>query len=281
MTAQDLTVKQLAAISGVTVRTLHHYDEIGLLKPASVGSNGYRYYGRRELLRLQRILFHRELGVPLGSIAELLDLEDADQIGMLLQHRAKLTMERERYRILIETIDRTISDLKGETTMANADLYKGFSPEKQTGYEAWLIERYGEPMRASLEHARKSYAQMSRAEQEFLGNELQEVEQALATGLRTGVDPASEAIDQLIARHRTWVASMWGRPCPTEAYSGLADLYLAHPDFVARYEAIEQGFAAYLAKAMKLHAEKRSNTVITGPVPRPIRRCASPPAGSS
>src|ERR1700722_14720372 len=72
---KELTVKQLAAISGVTVRTLHHYDELGLLTPAAVGANGYRYYGREELLRLQRILFHRELGVPLGSIAALLDLE--------------------------------------------------------------------------------------------------------------------------------------------------------------------------------------------------------------
>src|SRR3954466_5289569 len=100
------TVKQLARLSGVSVRTLHHYDEIGLLKPASVGANGYRYYGREELLRLQRILFHRELGVPLGSIAELLDLEEDDQVGVLLQHRARLTTEHERYRMLIETIDR-------------------------------------------------------------------------------------------------------------------------------------------------------------------------------
>src|SRR5262245_29926609 len=99
---KDLTVKQLAAISGVTVRTLHHYDEIGLLHPASIGSNGYRYYGRRELLRLQRILFHRELGVPLGSIAELLDLDDEDQIGVLLQHRAKLAADRDRYSLLIQ-----------------------------------------------------------------------------------------------------------------------------------------------------------------------------------
>lgn len=257
--ASDLTVRQLATISGVTVRTLHHYDEIGLLKPATVGANGYRYYGRRELLRLQRILFHRDLGVPLSFIAQLLDLEGEDQIGVLLQHRARLTAERERYRLLIDTIDRTIAELKGETTMANADLYKGFSEEKQAGYESWLIERYGEPMREGIEHARKSHAQMSAAERESLGEELRTVEQALADGLRTGADPASEAVDRLICRHRSWVAAMWGRPCSTEAYSGLADLYLAHPDFVARYERIEQGFAEYLVRAMKSHAAKRSS----------------------
>jgi MerR family transcriptional regulator, thiopeptide resistance regulator len=257
---RDLSVKQLAAISGVTVRTLHHYDEVGLLKPASVGANGYRYYGRKELLRLQRVLFHRELGVPLSDIAELLDLEGEDQISILQQHRKKLEAERERYRILIETVDRTIAHLKGEASVANADLYKGFSPEKQAGYEAWLIERYGEPMRAGIERAKKAHARLSPAEQkaflETRGKELSDVEEALAGALRNGVDPASDAVDLLIARHRVWVAAMWGRSCSPKAYSGLADLYLEHPDFVARYEHIEKGFTEYLTSAMKLHARK-------------------------
>jgi len=233
---KELTVKQLAAISGVTVRALHYYDEIGLLQPASVGANGYRYYGRKEQLRLQRILFHRELGVPLNAIADILELEGEDQVGVLRQ--------------------------KGEKTMANAELYKGFSPEKQAGYEAWLVEKYGEPMRASIEHQKKSWSKRSAAEQkEFLeasGRQIFGLEQALAGALREGVDPDSDAVDALISRHRDWVAMMWGRPCSPESYSGLADLYLAHPDFVARYEATEKGFAEYLASAMKLHAKKRS-----------------------
>jgi MerR family transcriptional regulator, thiopeptide resistance regulator len=259
---KDLTVKQLAAISGVTVRALHHYDEIGLLKPASVGANGYRYYGREELLRLQRILFHRELGVPLSAIAELLHLEGENQVAVLRQHREKLEAERERYRVLIETIDRTIEDLKGERLMANADLYKGFSPEKQAGYEAWLIERYGEPMRSGIEHSRKSWAKLSPAEQAALGKELQDLEEALAGGLRHGVDPASDAIDALIARHRAWVGAMWGRPCPPGRYAGLAELYLAHPDFVARYERIEKGFTEYLTSAMKIHAQRWGDAAV-------------------
>lgn len=254
-TPKELTVKQLAAISGITVRTLHHYDEIGLLAPACVGANGYRYYGREELLRLQRILFHRELGVPLASIAALLDL-GKDQIGVLRQHRQKLETERERYRVLIETIDRTIDDLNGDQPMASADLYNGFSAEKQAGYEAWLIERYGEPMRDGIADARKSYAKLSPAGQEALGRELQSLEEALAGALRHGIDPASDGVEILIRRHRAWIAQMWSRPCRAEAYAGLADLYLTHPDFVARYERIEKGFTEYLAMAMKLHAQK-------------------------
>lgn len=250
----SLTVKQLAAISGITVRALHHYDEIGLLKPASVGANGYRYYGRRELVRLQRILFHRELGAALSEIAGLLDLEGEDHIAVLQRHRKRLEAERERFRVLIETIERTMADLKGETTMANADLYKGFSPEKQADHEAWLIEQYGPPMRVSIERAKMAHSKLDPAERAARGSELRELEEALAGALRNGIDPASEAVERLIARHRAWVGAMWGRPCPAKAYAGLADLYLAHPDFVARYERIENGFAHYLTSAMKLHA---------------------------
>ena len=77
------TVKQLARLSGVSVRTLHHYDEIGLLRPAFLGENRYRYYGREELLRLQDILFHRELGAPLQEIGELLAREGRDRVAIL------------------------------------------------------------------------------------------------------------------------------------------------------------------------------------------------------
>jgi MerR family transcriptional regulator, thiopeptide resistance regulator len=253
---KPLTVAQLAAVSGVTVRTLHHYDEIGLLKPSTVGANGYRYYGRAEALRLQRILFHRELGVPLAAIAELLDLEGEDQVAILTQHREKLAAERERYRILIDTIDHTIAELKGEELMENAQLYRGFSPEKQAGYEAWLIEQYGEPMRESIEHSRQSYAELSAAQKAALGREVHDVEQGLAGALRQGIDPASAAVGALIGRHRAWVAAMWGRPCSPQSYAGLADLYLSHPDFVARYERIEKGFAEYLADAMRRHSAR-------------------------
>lgn len=251
---KDLTVKQLAAISGVTVRTLHHYDEIGLLKPAHIGENGYRYYGRKELLRLQRILFHRELGAPLGEIGDLLGREGEDQVGVLLRQRERLEAERERFATLIGTIDLTIASIRGEAAMSNADLYKGFSAEKQAGYEAWLIERYGETMKADIARSRKAMAMMSEDEQRAVMQELHDVEQALAEGLRRGVDPASDIIDGMIRRHRAWVASAWDKPCPPEAYIGLADLYLSHPDFVRRYETIEPGFAGWFATAMKAHA---------------------------
>lgn len=254
---KDLTVKQLAAISGVTVRTLHHYDEIGLLKPAHIGENGYRYYGRKELLRLQRILFHRELGAPLGEIGDLLDLEGEDQVGVLLRQREKLEAERERFATLIGTIDLTIASIRGEAAMSNADLYKGFSAEKQAEYEAWLVDRYGDTMKASIERSKQALGKVSEEERQAMAAGLQPIEEALAEGLRRGIDPKSDIIDGLIQRHRAWVTQMWGKPCPPQAYAGLADLYLSHPDFVKRYETIEPGFADYLTTAMKAHAGRK------------------------
>ena len=84
------TVKQVAKLSGVSVRALHHYDEIGLLKPAHIGTNRYRYYGEEELLRLQQILIHRELDIPLAEIAEVLDAPDFDRLATLRVQREKL-----------------------------------------------------------------------------------------------------------------------------------------------------------------------------------------------
>jgi len=251
-----LTVKQLAAISGVTVRTLHHYDEIGLLKPAAVGANGYRYYGRPELLRLQRILFHRELGAPLSRIAALLAGEGEDQVPVLLQHRARLQAEGKRLAQLIDTIDRTIASIQGERTMSNADLYRGFSEEKQAGYEEWLTHRYGSSMQERIAHGRRHHAGMNADEHAANLRTLQRLEESLSEACRRNVDVESDVIHGLIGEHRDWVARMWGRECTPAAYAGLADLYQSHPDFVARYEQLAPGFTAYLVRAMQAHAAR-------------------------
>src|SRR5881275_446631 len=114
LVVRGLTVSEVAKLSGVSVRTLHHYDEVGLLKPACVGANGYRYYGKDELLRLQQILFHRELGFPLDEIARVLDAPDFDRVAALKAHRARLEAEAARFGALIRTIDQTLAALEGD-----------------------------------------------------------------------------------------------------------------------------------------------------------------------
>jgi DNA-binding transcriptional MerR regulator len=171
-----LTVKQVAKAAGVSVRALHHYDEIGLLKPAHVGRNRYRYYGRDELLRLQQILLHRELGIPLSEIGAILDAPGFDRLEALQSQRERLAAEAKRYAELVRTIDRTIAGIKGDRAMRTADLYKGISAEKQAEYEKWLIEKYGGDTPQRIEVSKKKYAALSEEEKEKLGSDLMAVE---------------------------------------------------------------------------------------------------------
>jgi DNA-binding transcriptional MerR regulator/quercetin dioxygenase-like cupin family protein len=121
------TVKEVAAMSGVTVRTLHFYDEAGLLKPAFVGENGYRFYEEPQLLTLQQILFYRELGVELKRIKELLGRAEFEKLGALESHRKVLQEKLIRSQRLIETIDNTIEHLKGTRKMKSNEMFAGFS----------------------------------------------------------------------------------------------------------------------------------------------------------
>ena len=252
------TVAQLAKLAGISVRALHHYDEIGLLKPAHIGQNRYRYYEPEELLRLQQILIHRELGIPLGEIGAILDAPGFDRLEALTEQREKLAAEAKRYAQLVRTIDRTIEKLKGDRAMKDADLYKGVSPEKQAEYEKWLIARYGGDMSERIAQSKKSYAAMSTAEKQAAGEEIQAVEEGLAEAMRLGVAADSPELDPLHARQRDWVSLMWGKPCPPEAFAGLADLHLSHPDFVTRYETIAAGFSDWHAAAMKAWAKRQA-----------------------
>jgi len=253
------TVNQLAQLAGISVRALHHYDEIGLLKPAFTGDNRYRYYGEEELLRLQQILIHRELDIPLAEIAAILDAPGFDRIETLQKQRERLEEQARRYAGMVKTIDRTIARLKGDRAMKDADLYSGVvSPEKQAAYEQWLIDRYGGDMEAHIERGRKAMSDMSQDEMAAAMQELEAVEQGLAEGLRRGIPPQATSLDPMIERHRAWVARSWGRGCAPEAYAGLADVY-EHPDFRARYEAIEPGFADYLIAAMRSWARRQAD----------------------
>ena len=248
----DHTVSDLAMIAHVSVRTLHHYHEIGLLLPAYVGENGYRYYGRKELLRLQQILIHRELGLSLSEIEAILDAEGFDRLKALKALRERIGEQAARSAEMLRTIDRTIAELEGDRAMKDAELYSGIvDPKKQAEYEVWLEEQYGPEVRTKIESGRRAMEGISQSDLDLMMCELKAIEQALAAALRDGIPPEARSLDPLIERHFAWVKASWGKDAAPASYSGLADLYLAHPDFVKRYESIEPGFAKFLATAMK------------------------------
>jgi DNA-binding transcriptional MerR regulator/quercetin dioxygenase-like cupin family protein len=121
------TVKQVAALSGISVRTLHFYDETGLLKPAYVGANGYRFYEEAQLLTLQQILFYRELGFELKHIKGILGRADFEKVAALESHREVLRKTLARTQQLLETITKTIEHVKGARPMKSEELFAGFS----------------------------------------------------------------------------------------------------------------------------------------------------------
>jgi MerR family transcriptional regulator, thiopeptide resistance regulator len=252
----DFTVKTVARLSGVSVRTLHHYDEIGLLKPARVGANGYRYYGREDLLRLQQILFHRELGMPLAAIAALLDDPGFDRVAALRSHRDRLRQQMARGRRLIETIDATLAALQGETKMDETKMYLGFEPETQARHEAWLTERYGDGMDDRIAQSKSGLAAMQPAAAQDLMAQGEALEAAFAKALQTGAPADSEATQTLAKRWCDWIACAWNRAPDRAAFEGLSRLYEDHPEFRARYEARCAGLTEYLGAAMRAYAER-------------------------
>jgi len=251
-------VGQVADMAGLSVRTLHHYDAIGLLKPTHIGENGYRYYDRDALLRLQQILIHRELGIPLGEIGAILDDPGFDRLAALQDQRKRVEREAERYAEMLRTIDRTIADITEKRAMNEADLYSGIvDPNKQAEYEAWLVETYGPDMAKSIEASKQSMKDWTDADMAGAMAELKTIEEGLAQAMRDGVGADDAQLDALLERHRAWVGKMWDKPCAAPAYAGLADMYLSHPDFVARYESVAPGFSQFLPKAMKAWAGRQ------------------------
>ena len=139
------TVKQVAAMSGVSVRALHFYDETGLLKPAYHGANGYRFYEEPQLLTLQQILFYRELGFELKQIKQILGRADFEIAAALQSHRKVLQKNLARTRRLIETIDKTIQHLKGTRKMKSKEMFTGFSVAAGNDRFGERVKLGGEP----------------------------------------------------------------------------------------------------------------------------------------
>ena len=138
------TVKKLADLAGTSVRTLHYYDRIGLLKPESRSDSGYRRYGEEAVLRLQQIMFFKELDFSLEEIREIISRPDFDLIEALQSHRFLLLKRAGRINTLISTVDKTIRKLKGETNMKIKEYYDGFSDTQVEKYRREVRQRWGE-----------------------------------------------------------------------------------------------------------------------------------------
>jgi MerR family transcriptional regulator, thiopeptide resistance regulator len=251
---KEYSVGQLARLAGVSVRTLHHYNDIGLLNPSVVSSNGYRLYGRAQALRLQEILFYRDVGLSLAEIDEILR-SPVDAVNRLILHRNRLHAQADRTAQVIATLNATIAHIKGEKDMAIEDLYKPFLPEKQAEYEGWLIDTYGPEMAATID-ASKAAWQKGSVDLTAAMAQLRQFESALVGLFESGLKPGAPDCHDTLEAHRSLMAHFWAKPCDADGYAGLAEIYLSHPDFVARHETFSPRFSAWFPAAMKAHGDR-------------------------
>lgn len=243
------TVSQVARMAGVSVRTLHHYDQIGLLVPSARTAAGYRLYGQQDLLRLQQILFFKEFGLPLDEVRRILDDPSFDQVRALEQHRQALQQRIVQLTRLLHTVDRTIQRLtEGTMSLTDEELYEGFTQEQIERYKREAREMY-DP--ALVEESERRVRRMTKEQWQAIRAEGGEVMQALAAMIDR--DPADPEVQALIARHYAWVNHFY---TPTaEVYRGLGRLYVEHPEFRATHERIRPGLAEFMAAAMAHYAD--------------------------
>ncbi len=223
------SVRRLADLAGISVRTLHYYDEINLLKPREYRSNGYRDYGEKELLRLQQILFFRELGFSLEKTREILDRPDFNVAAALESHRSRLQGQITRLNSLIATIDKTVLKLKGEIEMKDKEYYGGFSREQQAKYEKEIRDQYGS---TALDESKRRMKGWSKADFKSVQEEGGVIFLAIRDNMAKGFD--SPEVQAQIGALQQWLNRFYN--CSTEMLLGLGHMYNEHPDFVKMWK---------------------------------------------
>lgn len=236
------TVKKLSLLSKTTVRALHFYEKIGLLKPAYYGENGYRYYEEKELIQLQQILFFKELGFTLKEIGKVLRQEGFDPLAALYSHRKAIAAEREKMGQLLKTIDRTIEHLKGQKKMKDEEIFEGFTlvkadPKNQD--EALVLKSVLNPRKEKL----------PQAEIAWINKRAAEIFRKLIACMKSQRSP-----HDAIREHHAFTSEYFH--ATKEVYQALSRLYLSHPDFRKQLDFYHPELASFMAKAMAAFAEK-------------------------
>lgn len=245
------TIRQLSDLAGVSVRTLHHYDHIGLLRPSQVGANQYRYYDDEALLRLQQILFYRELGVALAEIRDILDEPGFDLMQALHTHRDALRARIAHFEELIRTVDNTIQHLGGDQTMSKKQLFRAFSDEEQRYHERTARLEYGPQL--VNESARRWNSYTSEQRQKIL-DEGNSIYADIVRAMEAEHTPHSAEVQALLVRWHEHLQHFYDPPL--EVLRGLGQLYNSHPDFMANFQALHPGLAEFMEQAIDQYVDE-------------------------
>lgn len=245
----SIDIKRVAKLSGVTSRTLRHYDAIGLLSPASTSHDGRRFYGEQELLRLQHILILKELGVDLTTTARVLDGAPQDAVGLLKDHLAALTKERDRLSRLAATVSRTIDRLEKGTAMSIDEMFEGLAHHR---YEPEARERWGND---EVDRSNAAWERLGDAGRKQHMETDREIVEALGAAARIHLAADSEEVQAVVAKHFEWLTAIWTPNA--EAYVSLTQMYVDDERFRSHYDEITPGAAALLRDAAAIFAAQK------------------------
>lgn len=246
-----LTVGRVARISGVTVRTLHHYDEIGLVVPGGRSPAGYRIYGRGEIERLQEVLFFRTLGFALEDIKHIMEQPGYSRTAALERQRKMLEGQADHLLALIDTVDRALQAERTGSKMPIEDALGVFGDFDPTEHEEEARERWGDT--AAYQQSARRTARYTKQDWERIKSEGDAINQRFLALMAAGSAASSAAAMDVAEEHRAHI-SKWFYDCPKEAHAGLGETYLADVRFKENIDKAGEGLAEYMSAAIASNA---------------------------
>jgi MerR family transcriptional regulator, thiopeptide resistance regulator len=249
------SVGEVSRLARVTVRTLHHYDEIGLLRPSGRTASGYRLYAPADLDRLQRVLCYRELGFGLDEIASILDDPAVDPLDHLRRQHALLTGRIEELRRLVAAVEKTMEARKMGIDLDPQELFEVFGADP-TVHRAEVEERWGGT--AALRESSRRTAGYTKVDWQRIVGEQRRIQRDFAGALAAGEPASGAAAMDLAEEHRLHI-DRWYYPCGYAMHRGLGAMYVDDERFAASYERLAPGLAAYVRDAIAANAARHGS----------------------
>src|SRR5215204_1484807 len=250
---EGYTVGRVAELSGVTIRTLHHYDEIGLLSPGGRSAAGYRIYEESDIERLQRILFYRELGFDFKEISTIVDDPDTDATGHLRRQRRLLTERIGRLRAMVDAIDYEMEARTMDIRLTPEERLEVFGEFRLEDYAEEAEQRWGET--EPYKESQRRVSSYTKQDWQRLRAEGEEVRARLAAALDAGLAPESAEAMSAAEAHREYI-SRWFYECTYEIHRGLTEMYVSDERFRSNYDATAPGLAAFIRDAAHANASR-------------------------
>jgi MerR family transcriptional regulator, thiopeptide resistance regulator len=240
------TVGELAKLTGVTVRALHHYDEIGLVVPSQRTAAGYRLYDDADVIRLQQVLLFRELGLPLDEIAFAID-EAGTREELLRKHREVLVAKRSKLDAMLTALDSALVALEKGQVMQPDDVKQMFEGFDHSQYEEEARQKWGHT--DAFKESMRRTKQYGKAEWDQIQGDWGKIYGELADLMKAGTPVADPAVQALVERHRAHI-DRWFYPCSVDMHKGLGAMYVQDERFKANLDKVAPGFAQYLSNAI-------------------------------